>query len=56
MPFLASTGRERKQAQELAAKVFRRDRVSSAPPKLNATGGSLASRAGIKKVSALPWS
>ncbi|KAI3398485.1 hypothetical protein diail_9167 [Diaporthe ilicicola] len=41
--------RERKQAQDLAAKVFRRDRVSSAPPKFNGTGGSLASRAGIKK-------
>ncbi|KAK7711333.1 hypothetical protein SLS64_005356 [Diaporthe eres] len=46
---IITEGRERKQAQELAAKVFRRDRVSSAPPKFNATGGSLASRAGIKK-------
>lgn len=49
---IITEGRERKQAQELAAKVFRRDRVSSAPPKLNATGGSLASRAGIKKRAA----
>ncbi|KAL1874272.1 hypothetical protein Daus18300_003636 [Diaporthe australafricana] len=46
---LITEGRERKQAQDLAAKVFRRDRVSSAPPKFNGTGGSLASRAGIKK-------
>ncbi|KAK2604854.1 hypothetical protein N8I77_007750 [Diaporthe amygdali] len=46
---LITEGRERKQAQDLAAKVFRRDRVSSAPPRFNGTGGSLASRAGIKK-------
>lgn len=46
---LITQGRERKHAQELAAKVFRRDRVSSAPQKLNAASGSLASRVGVKK-------
>ncbi|KAG8166203.1 hypothetical protein KVR01_004755 [Diaporthe batatas] len=46
---IITEGRERKQAQALAAKVFRRDRVSSAPPKFGGAGGSLASRAGINK-------
>ncbi|POS73452.1 hypothetical protein DHEL01_v208154 [Diaporthe helianthi] len=46
---IITEGRERKQAQALAAKVFRRDRVSSAPPKFAGAGGSLTSRAGINK-------
>ncbi|KUI65621.1 hypothetical protein VM1G_00178 [Cytospora mali] len=51
---LITEGRERKQAQELAAKVFRKDRVSAAPQKLNGASGSLSSRAGVKKRVSTP--
>ncbi|ROW13017.1 hypothetical protein VPNG_05945 [Cytospora leucostoma] len=46
---LITEGRERKQAQELAAKIFRKDRVQSAPQRSNGASGSLASRVGVKK-------
>ncbi|KAK7742108.1 hypothetical protein SLS53_004694 [Cytospora paraplurivora] len=46
---LITEGRERKQAQELAAKIFRKDRVQLAPQRHNGASGSLASRVGVKK-------
>ncbi|KAJ9151740.1 Pentatricopeptide repeat protein [Pleurostoma richardsiae] len=43
-------GRERKQNEALAARIFNRDRRSSAPAhKTSSPGGSLASRVGVKK-------
>lgn len=46
-------GRERKQNEALAAKIFSKDRRASAPLKASGTGPSLASRVGVKKRSSL---
>ena len=47
--------RDRKKNEVLAAKIFGKDRRSSTPASKPATGaGSLASRAGVKKVCFLP--
>lgn len=44
--------RDRKKNEALAAKIFNRDRRASSGPTTTARlGGSLASRAGVKKVS-----
>jgi hypothetical protein len=42
--------RDRKKNESLAAKIFGKDRRTSAPPTKPALGGSLASRVGVKKV------
>lgn len=49
---LIRAGRERKKNEALAGKIFSKNRRISAPPKFTnaATGPSLASRVGIKKV------
>jgi hypothetical protein len=46
------TGRDRKKNEALAARIFGKDHRSSAPssPKPVPGAGSLASRAGVKKV------
>ncbi|KAG5982492.1 hypothetical protein E4U55_001828 [Claviceps digitariae] len=48
---MISDARERKKNEDLADKIFSRDRRQSAPSRFQSTvGGSLASRVGVKKV------
>jgi hypothetical protein len=44
------TARDRKKNEALAAKIFGKDRRSSTPASKPSLTGSLASRAGVKKV------
>ncbi|KAH8909945.1 hypothetical protein BR93DRAFT_976141 [Coniochaeta sp. PMI_546] len=46
---IINEARDRKKNEALAARIFGKDRRSSAPPKAPALGGSLAGRVGVKK-------
>lgn len=49
-PTIHSLARDRKKNEALAARIFGKDRRSSTPASKSSLAGSLASRAGVKKV------